>query len=145
MNEKLLEKHGWTVECESPLEIRHEETGSFATLLAAEMVIEAIEKEDREDRYRIRGIEYSEELDNDGYCADAKDQFGVSMTIRRLFREGDKVICKYPDEPYDGIEIELDECYTVDYINAYHGQPQVYLKGFPRVRFAEWRFTHERI
>lgn len=31
MNHKLLEKHGWTVECESPLEIRHEETVSAAS------------------------------------------------------------------------------------------------------------------
>ena len=34
---KLLAENGWTVECESPLEIRHED-GSFATSNAAEMV-----------------------------------------------------------------------------------------------------------
>jgi hypothetical protein len=35
---KLLEDNGWTVECESPLEIRHED-GSFATLNGADMVL----------------------------------------------------------------------------------------------------------
>ena len=42
--EQLLEKEGWTVECESPLEIRHED-GSFATLNAADMVIQYIRNE----------------------------------------------------------------------------------------------------
>lgn len=35
---QLLEAEGWTVECESPLEIRHED-GSVATGYAAQMVI----------------------------------------------------------------------------------------------------------
>ncbi len=35
----LLEKDGWTVECESPLEIRHED-GSFATLGAANILVQ---------------------------------------------------------------------------------------------------------
>ena len=40
---RLLEDADWIVECESPLEIRHTETGSFATGLAANMVIELLE------------------------------------------------------------------------------------------------------
>lgn len=36
----LLDKCGWDVECSSPFEIRHRETGSFATGLAAEIVEE---------------------------------------------------------------------------------------------------------
>lgn len=40
-NAKLLEDNGWTVECESPLEIRHVE-GSFASGLAADLVLEAL-------------------------------------------------------------------------------------------------------
>jgi len=35
----LLEANGWTMECESPLEIRHDESGSFATNLAAKAVL----------------------------------------------------------------------------------------------------------
>jgi len=35
---KILEQHGWTVECESPLEIRHTD-GSFATMKAAHIVV----------------------------------------------------------------------------------------------------------
>jgi hypothetical protein len=34
----ILRAHGWTVERENPLEVRHDETGSFATHLAAEAV-----------------------------------------------------------------------------------------------------------
>ena len=38
----LLTTNGWILECESPLEIRHAETGSFATGMAAQMVIDAL-------------------------------------------------------------------------------------------------------
>lgn len=41
--EKILEMTGWTIECESPLEIRHED-GSFATLNAAKEVMEIVIK-----------------------------------------------------------------------------------------------------
>jgi hypothetical protein len=46
MNENydLLESLGWTVECESPFEIRHED-GSFATQNAAKIVMADIIKE----------------------------------------------------------------------------------------------------
>lgn len=36
----LLTRNGWTLECESPLEIRHDESGSFATGFAANLVID---------------------------------------------------------------------------------------------------------
>jgi len=36
----LLESDGWTVECESPLEIRHAETESFASGWAAKLIFE---------------------------------------------------------------------------------------------------------
>lgn len=35
---QILEENGWTVECESPFEIRHED-GSFATLQAANLIL----------------------------------------------------------------------------------------------------------
>lgn len=35
----LLEQNGWEVECESPFEIRHEESNSFATNAAAYTVL----------------------------------------------------------------------------------------------------------
>lgn len=38
-HENLLARHGWTVECLRPFEIRHEESGSFATHLGAQAVI----------------------------------------------------------------------------------------------------------
>ena len=42
---ELLEYNGWVVECESPFEIRHEESGSFATGLAAKMIAMQLEQE----------------------------------------------------------------------------------------------------
>lgn len=48
MNEEkkreILEAKGWTIECESPLEIRHYD-GSFATLNAAKIVVEDVLRE----------------------------------------------------------------------------------------------------
>lgn len=41
--QQIVEANGWTVECESPLEIRHED-GSFATGQAARIVIYYIEE-----------------------------------------------------------------------------------------------------
>jgi hypothetical protein len=38
-NETILEKSGWTIECESPLEIRHTD-GSFATNNAAKIILD---------------------------------------------------------------------------------------------------------
>jgi len=51
INDKsLLEVNGWTVLCESPLEIRHEETGSDATGIAVRYVIDGLKEEaERED------------------------------------------------------------------------------------------------
>ena len=44
-----LEEAGWAVECESPLEIRHED-GSFASLNAAEMVIDYLRQQETEHK-----------------------------------------------------------------------------------------------
>ncbi len=43
----LLESNGWIIECESPFEIRHEESNSFATGQAVNIVIMQLEKEIR--------------------------------------------------------------------------------------------------
>lgn len=44
---KVLEKNGWSLDCESPLEISKE--GSFASGEAAEIVIDTLKKEERID------------------------------------------------------------------------------------------------
>lgn len=41
LHEEYLESKGWTLECESPLEIRHED-GSFATLNAAQQILDSM-------------------------------------------------------------------------------------------------------
>ncbi len=40
-DELILEEAGWTVECESPFEIRHDD-GSFATQQAAHIVLQVL-------------------------------------------------------------------------------------------------------
>jgi len=39
--DKILEENGWCLECESPLEIRHED-GSFASGISANYIIRAL-------------------------------------------------------------------------------------------------------
>lgn len=48
-DEKLLESHGWTVECESPFEIRHKD-GSFATGQAADIVLAFLKEEEENEK-----------------------------------------------------------------------------------------------
>ena len=45
--ESKLAEYGWTIECESPLEVRHED-GSFASGQAAEIVIDFLMAEKKE-------------------------------------------------------------------------------------------------
>jgi len=47
-DEELLEMYGWELECKSPFEIRHPESGSFATGIAARCVLDAIKNGDFE-------------------------------------------------------------------------------------------------
>lgn len=45
MNEEdklLLEENGWTVECESPFEIRNDETSDSASGVAAQIVLDSL-------------------------------------------------------------------------------------------------------
>jgi len=44
-DKEMLEKMGWTVECESPFEIRHED-GSFASGQAARLVTECLREQE---------------------------------------------------------------------------------------------------
>ena len=48
-DEKLLNKYGWEIECESPFEIRHED-GSFAKMQAAHTVLESIKEEEKNNK-----------------------------------------------------------------------------------------------
>ena len=46
-DELLLEKNGWTIECESPFEIRNDETGDFASGIAANAVVDSLKPKKR--------------------------------------------------------------------------------------------------
>lgn len=65
MNQKdidFLEAKGWIVECESPLEIRDNETGSFATGYAAKCVLESLRNEENESDIKFEINEKIKEL-----------------------------------------------------------------------------------
>jgi len=65
----LLARHGWELECESPREARHTETGSFATLWALDAVLDSLEAEemtDTESAYDISTEELSRVLKDVG-------------------------------------------------------------------------------
>lgn len=66
---ELLQKNGWIMECETPLEISHVETESFASNVAAEMVIELLRSESRmaKDWWDNLSYEKKEDFFND-YC-----------------------------------------------------------------------------
>lgn len=53
MNVKKIERSGWDIECESPLELRHRDTGSFATGIAATLVIDHLDTPIVGERVRI--------------------------------------------------------------------------------------------
>lgn len=66
----LLEINGWTVECESPFEIRHND-GSFATGQAARMVNDSLSSELDLDRISMNRIIEAAERSNwmpEEYC-----------------------------------------------------------------------------
>ena len=48
--EELCEKYGWTMECYSPLELRHND-GSFASGQAANLVYLDLQEEERNKKY----------------------------------------------------------------------------------------------
>lgn len=43
---EILEMNGWDVDCKSPLEIAHRETGDVATGLAAKIVLKYLKDQD---------------------------------------------------------------------------------------------------
>jgi len=49
----LLEDNGWVVECESPFEISHSETESFAKGYAAQLVLDSLKNEADTERRTI--------------------------------------------------------------------------------------------
>lgn len=52
----LLEKNGWEVECESPFEIRHSDSESFATNDAAMLILNSLKTEGDKERECIEEI-----------------------------------------------------------------------------------------
>jgi hypothetical protein len=86
-DEQLLEKYGWSLDCQSPLEISHKD-GSFARYLPAELLIdhlrEIYEEEEKEMREKSNAIS-PEDVDLTNvipkYVTDA-----VNKLIRKKYR-----------------------------------------------------------
>jgi hypothetical protein len=97
-DEKLLEKYGWSLDCESPLEVSHKD-GSFARHLPAELLIdhlkEVYEEEMEEERKSKSNAISPEDIDTNmesiipKYVTDAvntlikKNYRGSSFTIKQ--------------------------------------------------------------
>ena len=58
---ELLEQNGWIVECESPFNIRHVESGSYASDIAADMVLGQYQ---RENQGRPTKYQYQDKIRN---------------------------------------------------------------------------------
>ena len=52
----LLEDNGWIVECESPFEISHSKTESFAKNCAAQLVLDSLKNEAETERKDIEDL-----------------------------------------------------------------------------------------
>jgi len=72
--EELCEKYGWTMECYSPFELRHED-GSFATGQAAQLVLQ----ECKEAEKYIAG-----EVESPNIRVHYMTEFGGQITIKEL-------------------------------------------------------------
>ena len=57
----ILENDGWVIECESPFEIRNDETESFATNQAAYAVLESLTPKDLDPRRVLWHLEPDED------------------------------------------------------------------------------------
>ena len=96
MNKELLSKNGWVLECESPLEIRHED-GSFATQQAANIVINSLELDNNGEvvsggihefsDYDIECIE--EEIECNGRDIDDAVEVVIRENFRNIFEMND--------------------------------------------------------
>ncbi len=57
-DELMMNRHGWTIECKSPFEIRHED-GSFASGQAARIIVDHVRSEDDgEDELIEKSIDF---------------------------------------------------------------------------------------
>ena len=65
-NEKLLEKHGWTVICESPFELENED-GDVATGEAADMILSLFNLFEENRIKRENVIENIDEYEKEEY------------------------------------------------------------------------------
>lgn len=86
---EILEKSGWIVECQSPFEIRHED-GSFATLNAAEIVLDEVRREHEALTNSIKALEELNAIDLQPLYTEA--MFEVNNEYDKLFKNQQRIL-----------------------------------------------------
>ena len=76
------------------------------------------------------------------FLVNTTNQFGIPIIMYRKFKKGDLVVCINAENSRLGYYLKQGETYIVSDTTVNHGQPHVYLEGFPRIRLAEYRFIH---
>ena len=84
---KLLEEYGWKVECESPFEIRYEDSDAFASGCAADIVLDDLKHE--------RDNAFSEQDMHD--CFNAGINRGVAIAAIIMKRDLDVEFPQYKE------------------------------------------------
>lgn len=118
---EFLEQNGWIVECESPLEIREEESGSFATGYAAKCVLESLRNEERENQKefklntRVREL-MEEAFDTAEYPPDQTfrmepNQYFCGKFAELLIKE----CIQIPYDMWDKAELNADVAVKIDH------------------------------
>ena len=122
-DDELLEKHGWTLECESPLEISHKD-GSFARYLPASLLIDHLRELEEEEREQPLSPE-----DIDTNMENIIPEYVIAVVNKLIKRE-------YRGNPFtikqDEIVEEIENTYGVDrhtlYDNNYLDFESIYRK-----------------
>jgi len=88
-DKEILEANGWSIDCESPFEIRHEETNSFATGYAAQIVLDKYKEIelDNEGELRPLNIYLTEELnDNEEFAGilPIQSEYGDTVFVGKV-------------------------------------------------------------
>ena len=89
---ELLEKNGWTVECESPFEIRHD-NGSFATMTAANQIFDDLRREDEEVQKTIKSLEELNAIELEPIYSTQHCQYSVlENKLATIYKNQEKIL-----------------------------------------------------
>lgn len=105
--EAILAIHGWTIECEHPQELRHED-GSFATGQAADLVIQSV----TQSRYQKLDI-FQRMAQSAGHLQDLSEMVDTWVTRVQMAK---------PTQSEADAEIQWQTLYDMVFTDAVNGQ-----------------------